>query len=84
MNQKISLTGFASGLTLFLGTATELVTEHTKWADFKTPFGVLHLLILGGSFVLMILGALGVQLPRSDRDHGDRKSDHPNDPPPAA
>lgn len=83
MNQKFSWAGFSAGLTLFLGTATELVTEHTTWGDFTTPIGVVHLLVLGASFVAMIMGALGIQLPRSDAHYGDRRTDAPPPPAPA-
>lgn len=76
MNQTISWTGFAAGFTAFVGAASEMIDEHTKWSDFtSTPLGALHLFILGGAFVLMIAGALGVQLPRSNSMYGDRITD---------
>lgn len=84
MNQKLSLSGFVGGFAFFVSTAGEIVTEHTQWSDFfATPLGAVHLVILGGSFAVMICGALGIQIPRTDNPHGDRASDKaaPPDPP---
>jgi hypothetical protein len=76
MFQKMSLTGFFTGLVAFIGAASEVVHEHTQWNDFLTPFGVLHILVIGAAFVVMIAGALGVQLPRNENtNYGDRRTD---------
>jgi uncharacterized membrane protein len=74
MHQTISWSTFSTGLVVFAGLAGEMITEHTQWADFATPLGVVHLVILGMAFVAMIGGALAVQLPRSS-SHGERVND---------
>lgn len=76
MNQQnISWTAFATGLTTFLGMSGELITEHTTWQELMTPLGVVHLIALGGAFVVMVGGALGAQLPRIPGTHIDRVDD---------
>jgi pimeloyl-ACP methyl ester carboxylesterase len=80
MHQTISWSAFSTGLVVFAGLASEMITEHTQWTDFATPLGVAHLLILGMSFGAMVGGALAVQLPRSG-SHGDRVNDPKPEPP---
>lgn len=76
MNQRLSWVGFSAGATVFIGTASEMINEHTQWSDFtSTPLGALHLFILGFAFCGMILGAFGIQLPRTNNPHGDRVTD---------
>ncbi len=75
MNQKFSYSMFAGGLSTFLGLSTEMLSQHNEWAYlYSTPLGFVHALILGVAFAVTILGALGIQLPRSDT-HADRKTD---------
>ena len=76
MNQKFSIGLFMAGFPTFLGVATEMLAGHNQWSYFyDTPLGFLHALALGGAFISMIVGALGIQLPRTEGTHGDRKSD---------
>jgi hypothetical protein len=76
MNQKISWSAFTGGGTAFFAIATEILTGHNEWSYFyKTPLGFFHGLFLGAAFVVMILGALGVQLPRGGNEHNDRADD---------
>lgn len=77
MNQKFSITLFAAGLPIFLSTATEMLANHNSWSYFyATPLGFLHAIILGAAFVSLIIGAVGIQLPRGDdTTHADRKTD---------
>ena len=77
MNQKFSISLFAAGLPAFLGIATEILAGHNnQWSYFyQTPLGFIHALSLGAAFVMLVVGALGIQLPRTEGTHGDRKSD---------
>lgn len=77
MNQKFSITLFASGLPVFIGVATEMLAGHNEWSYFyATPLGFLHAMALGAAFIALVVGALGIQLPRSDNgQHAERKSD---------
>lgn len=76
MNQKIAWSTFSTGGVAFMATATEMLGTHNEWSYFySTPLGFLHAVVLGMSFVAMIGGAVGVQLPRSDSAHGDRRED---------
>lgn len=77
MNQKFSITLFAAGLPTFLGVAGEMLAGHNEWRYFyATPLGFIHALALGAAFVALIVGAIGIQLPRSDNGtHAQRRSD---------
>jgi len=76
MNQKFSIGLFAAGLPTFLGVATEMIAGHNQWSYFyATPLGFIHALALGAAFVSFVIGAIGIQLPRSEGTHGQRKSD---------
>ncbi len=77
MNQKFSLTLFSAGLPTFLGVAGEMLAEHNSWSYFyETPLGFLHALVLGAAFVALVVGAIGIQVPRTDDGtHAQRKSD---------
>lgn len=61
--QNLSIATFMGGLTTFLGTAAEILSQHAAWSDFTTPRGIAHLLLLGASFTALVAGALGIQLP---------------------
>lgn len=77
MNNTFSWATFSSGLVLFMGTATEVISKHNEWNYFySTPMGMLHGVFLGASFVAMIGGAISAQVPRSsDKNYGQRKED---------
>lgn len=76
MNQKFSIGLFMAGLPTFLGVATEMLAGHNEWKYFyETPLGFIHAMTLGAAFIAVIVGALGIQLPRSDGAHAQRKSD---------
>lgn len=86
MNQTFSITLFAAGLPVFLALATEMLSNHPTWRSLlDSPLGVVHLMVVGAAFVALVVGAIGIQLPRSRKFHGDRKEDDPDyDPPDAA
>lgn len=77
MNQKFSIALFMAGLPTFLGVAGEIAAQHNTWNYFySTPLGFLHAMTLGASFVALVIGAIGYQVPRSDDGtHAQRKSD---------
>lgn len=83
MNNTFSWATFSSGLVLFMGTATEVISKHNEWSYFySTPQGMLHGFFLGASFVAMVGGAIGAQVPRSpEKNYGQRKDDIPQPPP---
>lgn len=76
MNQKFSISLFFGGLPTFLLTAGEILKLHKDWSEFVTPSGMGHLFILGSSFTAMLIGALGIQLPRKN-SHNERVEDTP-------
>lgn len=70
MNQKFSIALFASGLPTFIYTMQHVLHQHTSWNEFATPAGLGDALAAGGSFVSLIIGALGIRLGSpSDREH---------------
>lgn len=75
MNQKLSLSLFFSGLPMFLLSLGEFFTEHSSWSDMTTPVAAGHIIIMTASFISTVVGAVGIQLPRSTTGHGDRASD---------
>ncbi len=76
MNQKFSIGLFAAGLPMFLATASEMLSKHNEWSYFySTPLGFFHGLTLGASFLSLVVGALGVQLPRAEGTYGNRRTD---------
>jgi len=77
VNQKFSITMFAAGLPTFLGVAGEMLAGHNEWKYFyETPLGFMHAIALGAAFVMLVVGAIGIQLPRADDGtHAQRKSD---------
>lgn len=76
MNQKFSITMFAAGLPTFLGVAGEMLAGHNEWKYFyETPLGFLHAMALGAAFVMLVVGAIGIQLPRKEGEYAQRKSD---------
>lgn len=76
MNQKFSIGLFAAGLPTFLGVAGEMLAGHNEWKYFyETPLGFCHALALGGAFIAFVIGALGIQIPRGESTHADRKTD---------
>lgn len=76
MNQKFSWAMFAGGMPTFLLTAGEMLKEHNEWSYFyQTPLGFLHAVMLGVTFCALIVGAIGIQLPRTEGTHAQRKSD---------
>ncbi len=76
MNQKFSISLFAAGLPTFLGVAGEMLEKHNSWSYFyETPLGFIHAVALGAAFIALVIGAIGIQLPRAEGTHAQRKSD---------
>lgn len=74
MNQKLSWSIFIGGLATFLTSIGDLLVVHHTWEDLLTPIEVGHLLLIGGSFCITLMGALNVQLTRGGL-HFDRVTD---------
>lgn len=72
MNQKLSISLLMGGLGTFLTSLGELIGNHSSWVELSTPHEISSIMILTGSFILTIVGALGTKLPRS---HNSRVSD---------
>lgn len=64
MNQKLSISLFCTGLTTFITSLYELLSKHNSWSEMSTPGEVGHIMLITGSFIVAILGALGTQMPR--------------------
>jgi hypothetical protein len=75
MNQKFSITLFAAGLPMFLLECGHMVRQHCAWAEFTTTEGVSDLFVLGAAFSALVVGALGIQLPRTSG--GQTRADDP-------
>lgn len=75
MNQKLAVSVFFSGLAVFLTSLGEFFAVHDTWHAMTTPTEVGHVMIMAGSFVVTIAGALGTQLPRDPTRFTDRVSD---------
>lgn len=64
MNQKLSLGMFFGGLGTFLTSLGEFISQHDSWQEMSGTHEVGSIMMITGAFVITIVGALGVQLPR--------------------
>jgi hypothetical protein len=72
MNQKLSISMFAGGLATFLTSLGELLTNHQTWHELSSPHEIASVMIITGSFIFTVIGALGTKLPRAnDQRIGD-------------
>ena len=53
---------FFSGISIFLMSIGEFLTQHDTWTDLTSPSDAGHLLLITGSFVATIVGALGTSI----------------------
>ncbi len=68
MNQKLSLSLFFSGLATFLSSIGEVLSHYQSWNQMTTPNEIGHIIIITASFIMTVVGALGTQLPRSNKN----------------
>lgn len=64
MNQKLSISMLFGGLGTFFTTLGEFLSQHQSWHELSGPHEVGSIIIITGSFVVTIVGALGTQMPR--------------------
>lgn len=77
MNQTFSWATFSAGMGIFVVTASETIRNHNEWSYFySTPLGFFHGVLLGSSFMAIVVGAIGAQIPRSpEKNYGQRRED---------
>lgn len=60
MNQKFALTLLFVGGSLFLASFGQFISEHATWREMTSPKEVGHLMLVAGTALATLTGALGI------------------------
>lgn len=76
MNQRNSIVLLIVGMAGLLGSLSEFLATHESWSSMGTPKEIAHVLPMIATFLMVLAGALGIQLPRdTSQSHKDRITD---------
>lgn len=66
--QKLALTIFFVGGSIFLASLGQFISEHSTWSEMTNPREVGHLMLITGTGLATLAGALGINTNKKDDD----------------